>query len=103
MQINAINNQSFGARIRISKLPKAAKEDFRDASIISGLGTSLSGTGILSCLPASDPVHHVHISAKAVDCGFAVGGSACSAGGGACMKFAHSLFKNGLKNTKIPT
>ncbi len=103
MQINAINNQNFGARIKISKLPKASKEDFRDASIISGLGTSLSGSGAMSSLPASDPVHHIHVSAKVVDSGIAIGGSACSAGGSACMKFAHSLFKSGVKNSKIPS
>lgn len=100
MQVKSINSQSFGARIKISK---AAKADFRDASIISGIGTSLTGTGAMSCLPASDPVHHIHVSAKVVDSGFAIAGSACSAGGTALMKFAHSLFKSGMKNTKIPT
>lgn len=103
MQINSINEQSFGARIKISKLPKTAKADLRDASILSGVGTSLSASGAMSSLPASDPVHHIHIAAKVVDSGFALIGSAFSSGGAACMKFAHSLFKNGIKNSKIPT
>lgn len=101
MQVNSIsNNQTFGARIKISK---AAKADIRDGAIISSLGTSLSGSGALSSMPASDPVHHIHSAAKVIDGLFAAVGSALSAGGATCMKFAHSLFKNAVKNSKIPS
>jgi len=102
MQVNSINsyNPNFGAKIKISK---AAKEDLRDAAILSGFGTSLSGTGALSCLPASDPVHHIHSAAKVLDCGFAIGGSATSVGGATSMKLAHSILKDGIKKIKIPS
>ena len=100
MKINSINNQSFGARIKISKI---AKEDIRDASILSSLGTTSSGLGVLSSLPASDPVHHVQVSAKVVDSGSAIGGSAASAGGATLMKMAHTIFKNGINKSKIPS
>ena len=100
MQVNSINNQTFGARIKISK---AAKNDIHDGVIVSSIGTSLSGSGALSSVPASDPIHHIHIAAKVVDGAFATAGSILSAGGAACMKFAHSLFKNAAKNSKIPS
>ncbi len=100
MQVNYINNQTFGARIKISK---AAKNDIRDGVILSSVGTSLSGSGVLSSVPASDPIHHIHFAAKVVDGAFAAAGSAFSAGGAACVKFAHSLFKSAVKNSKIPS
>ncbi len=100
MQVNTLNNQTFGARIKISK---AAKNDIRDGAIVSSLGTSLSGSGALSSVPASDPIHHIHYSAKVMDGAFATAGSVLSAGGAACMKFAHSLFKSAIRNSKIPS
>ena len=100
MQVNSITNQNFGARIKISK---AARADFRDASLISASGTSLSGTGAMSFLPAGDPAHHIQSSAKILDSGSAVAGSALLIGGAAFMKIAHHLLKNGIKNIKIPT
>lgn len=100
MQVNSVNNQTFGARIKISK---AAKNDIRDGVIVSSIGTSLSGSGALSSVPASDPVHHIHFAAKVVDGAFATAGSILSAGGAACMKFAHALFKNAVKKSKIPS
>ena len=100
MQINSINNQTFGAKIKISK---ASKADIRDGVILSSLGTSLSGSGALSSAPVSDPIHHIHLAAKVVDGAFAAIGSAFSAGGATCLKFAHSLFKNAAKNSKIPS
>ena len=100
MQVNSINNQTFGARIKISKV---VKSDIRDGAIVSSLGTSLSGSGALSSAPASDPVHHIHFAAKVIDGVFATVGSVFSAGGAACMKFSHSLFKNAVKNSKIPS
>ena len=54
-------------------------------------------------VPASDPIHHIHYSAKVMDGAFATAGSVLSAGGAACMKFAHSLFKSAIRNSKIPS
>lgn len=100
MYINSVNNQSFGAKIKISK---PAMADFRDASILSTLGTSVSASGAGSSVPATDPLHHIHVAAKIVDAIFAGVGGIASAAGSVCMKFAHSLFKNGIKKSKIPS
>jgi len=100
MQINTIDNQNFGARIKISKKTVGT---FRDAAIMSGAGTSLSASGVMSSLPASDPIHHIHIAAKVIDGVFATVGSAFFAGGSVCAKFAQTLFKNAFKKPNIPS
>jgi hypothetical protein len=100
MQVNNISSQNFGARIKISK---PAMADFRDSAVLSGLGTTASGIGMMSSVPATDPVHHIHFAAKIIDVIFAGVGGVASAIGASCFKISHSLFKNGLKNSKIPS
>ena len=98
MQINCVDNTGFCARIRINK-PSGIY--YRDAAIMSGLGTTASGAGLMSSTPLTDPAHHVHTAAKVVDGLFALCGVGLAGVGTACTKFAHTLFKEGNKLSKI--
>lgn len=99
MQINSINNSTnFGARIKINKVSKAC---YRDAALLSSSGTTASGIGVSSCLPAFDPAHHVATAAKVVDGAFAIIGTGLAFVSGALFKLSHSIFKNGIKAGKM--
>ncbi len=98
MNINKIDQTNFEARIKISK---TAKSYYRDASIMSGLGISATGSGVMSSLPAFDPAHHIHTAAKVVDGMFALIGTGFTTIGGGCAKLAHTLLKEGNKFSKL--
>ena len=100
MQVNSVNNQSFGARIKISK---AVKADLMDGAALSSLGTSASGIGTMSSVPLADPAHHVLMPAKVVDSAFALIGSTIAGIGANCMRRAGLFFKSAMKNSKIPS
>ena len=98
MKVTHADSTNFGARIRINK---EAKAFYRDASIMSGLGMSATGSGIMSSMPAFDPGHHIHSAAKVVDGMSALFGVCLSGVGAACTKFAHTLFREGNKFSKL--
>ncbi len=100
MRVQSINNTPFCAKIKIDK---AVKENLVYGGTLSSAGTSLSGSGILSCLPASDPVHHIHSAGKVVDSASALGGSAFGIGGGALSKLGAEFIKQAAKEAKIPS
>lgn len=98
MEIRHTDNTNFKARIKINK---SAKYFYRDASIMSGLGTSATGSGVMSSLPAFDPAHHIHSSAKLVDGMFTLIGAGFVTVGAFCTKLAHALIKEGNKFSKL--
>lgn len=98
MQVSNIDNTHFSARIKINK---PALSYYRDASIISGLGSSSTASGIMSSMPASEPVHHIHSAAKIIDGLFAFCGTVMTCVGAGYEKLAHSLFKEGNKVAKL--
>lgn len=100
MQVNSVNNPSFGARIKISK---AVKADLIDGAALSSLGTSATGIGTMASIPLTDPAHHVLMPAKVVDSAFALIGSTIAGIGANCMRRAGLFFKSAMKNSKIPS
>lgn len=98
MLINCVDKTDFGARIKINK---PAGTYYRDASIMSGIGSTASGCGLMSSSPLADPAHHVHVAAKFVDGFFALCGIGLAGVGAACAKLAHNLVKEGNKLSKI--
>ena len=98
MLINCVDKTDFGARIKISK---PSGKYYRDAAIMSGLGSTASGFGLMSSAPLTDPVHHIHVAAKFVDGIFALCGAGFAGVGVACAKLAHNLVKEGNKLSKI--
>lgn len=100
MHVQSINNVSFGAKIKIDR---RVKENLVYGGALSSAGTSLSGSGILSCLPASDPVHHIHSAGKVVDFASALGGSASGIGGSVLSKVGVEFIKEAIKEAKIPS
>lgn len=93
MKINLRNNSfNFGARIKIDK---NNLENIRDASLLSSTGSSLSGIGISSSVPLTDPVHHIHTMGKVVDGSFAFSGVSIAGYGLKYFKQATEIiFKN---------
>ncbi len=99
MKTNSVNsNQNFTARIKINK---DVKVDLTNSAVLSSMGTSSTGSGILSSLPAFEPAHHIHPMAKSVDMSSSIGGLGLVSYGAYYVKKAAFILYKSLKNINI--